>query len=102
MVFLPGDHVLNTSISVANVASLTLCGESSSGNGATVVCSGSVGLSFMSMVDFKMYSLAFASCNKSSNVNDIVANLANNSALFLYLTQSAEVVNNSMTTSALH
>ena len=93
MVFLPGDHVLNTSISVANVASLTMCGESSSGNRATVVCNGPVGLSFMNMVNFKMYSLAFTSCNRSSNVNDIVASLANNSALFLYSTQSAELVN---------
>ena len=93
IVFVPGDHVLNTSITVANVASLTMRGESSSGNRATVVCNGPVGLSFTNMVDFKMYSLAFASCNRSSNVNDIVASLANNSALFLYSTQSAELVN---------
>ena len=49
MVFLPGDHTLDTNITVANVAGLTLHGESSSGNGATVVCSGSVGLSFTSI-----------------------------------------------------
>ena len=41
-----------------------MCGESSLGNGATVVCSGSVGLSFTSMVEFKMYSLAFTSCSR--------------------------------------
>ena len=52
MVFLPGDHVLGTNITVTNVTRLTLCGESS-GKRATVVCSGSVGLSFTSMVEFK-------------------------------------------------
>ena len=64
MVFLPGDHVLNMSITVANVTRLTMCGESSSGNRATVVCSGSVGLLFTSMVDFKMYFLDFISCRR--------------------------------------
>ena len=64
MVFLPGDHVLDTNITVANVSRLTMYGESSSGNRATVVCSGSVGLSFTSMVDFKIDSLAFTSCNR--------------------------------------
>ena len=63
MVFLPGDHTLDTNITVANVTRLTMRGESSSGNRATVVCSGSVGLSFTSMVDFKIYSLAFTSCS---------------------------------------
>ena len=57
MMFLPGDHVLDTNITVANVAGLTIHGEFSSGNRATVVCSGSVGLSLSSMVDFKIDSL---------------------------------------------
>ena len=39
-----------------------MCGESSSDNRATVVCNWSVGLSFTSMVEFKMYSLAFIFC----------------------------------------
>ena len=52
----------STNIIVANVAGLTMCGEFSSGNRAIVVCSGSVGLSFSSMVDFKIDSLAFTSC----------------------------------------
>ena len=64
MVFLPGDHALNVNITVSNVTRLTMRGESSSGNRATVVCSGSVGLRFTSMVDFKMYSLDFTSCRR--------------------------------------
>ena len=65
MVFLPGDHVLDTNITVANVAGLTICGDSSSGNIATVVCNGSVGFSFTSMVEFKIYSLHFTSCSRN-------------------------------------
>ena len=64
MVFLPGDHALNMSITVSNVTRLTMCGEFSSGNRVTVVCSGSVGLSFTSMVEFKIDSLAFTSCSR--------------------------------------
>ena len=64
MVFLPGDHTLDKNITVVNVSRLTLRGESSSGNIATVVCSGSVGLSFTSMVDFKIDSLTFTSCSR--------------------------------------
>ena len=64
MVFLPGDHTLDTNITIGNVTRLTMRGESSSGNRATVVCSGSVGLSFTSMVEFKIDSLAFTSCNR--------------------------------------
>ena len=66
MVFLPGDHTLDMNITVANVARLTMRGESSSGNMATVVCSGSVGLSFTSMVDFKIHSLGFTFCGRDS------------------------------------
>ena len=64
LVFLPGDHVLDRNITVANVTRLTMRGESSSGNRAIVVCSGSVGLRFTSMVEFKMYSLDFTSCSR--------------------------------------
>ena len=64
MVFLPGDHTLDTNITVANVSRLTMRGESSSGNRAIVVCSGSVGLRFTSMVEFKIDSLAFTSCSR--------------------------------------
>ena len=69
MVFLPGDHTLDMNITVANISSLTMCGESSSGYVATVVCNGSVGLSFTSMDDFKIQSLTFLSCGRSSDKN---------------------------------
>ena len=49
MVFLPGVHVLDANITATNVTSLTLRGEFSSANIATIVCRGSVGLSFTSM-----------------------------------------------------
>ena len=52
-------------LSVANVARLTMRGESSSNNIATIVRNGSVGFSFTNMVDFNIYSLAFTSCNMS-------------------------------------
>ena len=64
MVFLPGDHVLVTNITVANVAGLMMRGESSSGTIPTVVSKGQVGWHFTSMVDFKIHSLIFTSCNR--------------------------------------
>ena len=64
MVFLPGDHTLDMNITVANVTRLTMRGESSSDNRATIVCSESVGLNFTNMTEFKIYSLAFTSCNR--------------------------------------
>ena len=65
MVFLPGDHILDTNITVANVTRLTMHGEFSSRNRATIVCSGSVGLSFTSMVDLKIDYLAFTLCSRT-------------------------------------
>ena len=85
MVFLPGDHTLDTNITVANVARLTMHGESSSGNRPTVVCSGPVGLSFASMVDFKIDSLAFAFCYGYFPLSYYT--------LLLQSTQNAELVN---------
>ena len=64
MVFLPGDHVLDINITVANVTRLTMHGEFSSRNPATIVCSGSVGLSFTSMVDLKIDYLTFTLCSR--------------------------------------
>ena len=90
MVFLPGDHVLDRNITVANVARLTICGESSSDNIATIVRNGSVGFSFTNMVDFNIYSLAFTSYNRSLSYG---SHPASNSALFLQSTQNAELVN---------
>ena len=88
MVFLPGDHVLDRNITVANVARLTISGESSSDNIATVVRNGSVGFNFMNMVDFNMYSLAFTSSNRSLGYGP-----ASSFALFLQSTQYAKLVN---------
>ena len=62
MVFLPGDHTLDMNITVADVDRLIMRGESS--NIPTVVCSGPVGLSFTSMVDLRIHSLAFTSCSR--------------------------------------
>ena len=90
MVFLPGDHVLDRNITVSNVARLTMCGESSSGNITTVVRNGSVGFSFTNMVDFNIYSLAFTSCNKSWSYG---SHPASNSALLLQSTQYAKLLN---------
>ena len=89
IVFLPGDHVLDTNITVANVARLTMHGESSSGNIATVVCNGSVGFSFTNMVDLNIYSLAFTSYNRSWSYG---SHPASNSALLLRSTQNAKLV----------
>ena len=67
MVFLPGDHTLYMNITVANISRLKICGQTSSSYVAKVVCSGSVGLSFTSMVDFKTHSLTFTACGRSYN-----------------------------------
>ena len=88
MVFLPGDHVLDANITVANVARLTMHGESSSGTRATIVCNGAVGLSFTSMVAFKINSLAFASCNRKDGTAPL-----GNYALLLKSAQYAELGN---------
>ena len=64
LVFLPGDHVLDRYITVANITRLMMHGESSSGTIATVVSKGQVGWHFTSMVDFKIHSLIFTSCNR--------------------------------------
>ena len=90
MVFLPGDHVLDVNITVANVTRLTMRGESSSDNIATVVRNGPVGFSFTNMVDFNTYSLAFTSYNRSWSYG---SHPASNSALLLRSTQNAKLVN---------
>ena len=89
MVFLPGDHVLDVNVTVANVARLTMHGESSLGNIATVVRNGSVGFSLTNMVDFSIYSLAFTSNNKSLGYG---SQPASNSALVLQSTQNTKLV----------
>ena len=90
MVFLPGDHVLDRNIAVANVARLTMHAMSSSGNIATVVRNGSVGFSFTNMVDFNIYSLAFISYKRSWRYG---SQPASNSALLLQSTRNGKLVN---------
>ena len=65
MVFLTGDHVLDRTITIVNVTSLTMRGESFSDNITTIVRNGSVGFSFTNMVDVNIHSLAFTSYNMS-------------------------------------
>ena len=76
MVFLPGDHVLNTNVTVANVAGLTMRGKVSSGRLPQVVCSGPVGFLFDSMIHFKLHSLAFTSCSRAYIVPQDLIELA--------------------------
>ena len=90
IVFLSGNHVLDRTISVTNVARLTMHGESSSDNTATVILNGSVGFSFTNMVDFNVNSLSFTSYNRSWSYG---SHPASNSALLLQSTQYAKLVN---------
>ena len=90
MVFLPGDHALDTNITVANVVKLTICGESG-GNRAAVVCKGPVGFTFTSTKDLKICSLAFTFCSRNYGGSNYL--LPSNYALLLQSAQYAEVVN---------
>ena len=90
MVFLSGNHTLDRNITVANVARLTMHGESSSGNLATVVRNESVGISFTDMVHLNIHSLAFTSYNRSWSYG---SHPASNCALLLQSTQYARLVN---------
>ena len=76
-------------IGISNVTRLTMHVESSSGNIAPVVCNGSVGFSFMNMVDFSICSLVFTSYNGSLSYSSHPASI---SALLLQLTQNAKLV----------
>ena len=88
MVFLPGDHALDTNITVTNVTRLTMRGESSPSSVATIVCKWSVGLSFTSMVEFQTHSLAFAFCSRKFDSPSAIYY-----ALLLHSTRYAELVN---------
>ena len=90
MVFLPGDHILDRNITVANVARLIMHGESSLNNISRVVWNGSVGFSFTNMVKFNIYSLTFTSYNRSWSYG---SHSASDSALLLQSTQRANLVN---------
>ena len=91
MVFLPGDHTLDTNITVANVSRLTMRGDFSSGNIATVVHNGSVGFSFTNMVDFNIDFLAFTSYTGSWSYGSLLA--SNSTLFFLQSTRYAKLVN---------
>ena len=101
MVFLPGDHILDMNITVANVVRLTMRGESSSSNIPTVVCSRLVGFSFTSMMELKIYSLAFTSCCRRHAITlppdrpDILPLDIVYVAMYLQSTQYAELSNSS-------
>ena len=90
MVFLTGDHTLDINITVANITRLTMCGQFFSGGLPTVVCNGSVGISFTNMVDFKMQSLAITSCSRSWSYD---SHPVTNSALHLQSALYTELVN---------
>ena len=85
MVFLSGDHFLDADITVANVARLTMHGET--GKIATVVCNTLVGFSFTKMKEFKISSIAFTSCSSTFPAGN------SNHALLLQSTQYTELVN---------
>ena len=89
MVFLPGDHVLDTNLTVANISSLAMHGESSSGSAATVICNASVGFNFTGVLNFRISSLAFTSCGRSS----LALTGACNYAMLLESIDYAELVN---------
>ena len=88
--FLPGNHVFDRTITVSNVARLTMHGQSSSDNIATIVRNGSVGFSFTNMLDFNIHSLAFTSYNRSWSYG---SHPASSFALFLQSVQNAKLVN---------
>ena len=88
MAFFSGDHTLDMNIAVAR---LTMSGESSSGNRATVVHNGSVGFSFTNMVDFNIYSSAFTSYNKSWSYGTHM-HPPSNFALHLHSIKNGELV----------
>ena len=88
VLMLLGEHVLDTDIMVVNVSRLTMYGETSSGNRAMVVCSGSVRLNFESMLEFRIYSLVFSSCSRKYDIPP-----GGSYVLLLESIQYAELVN---------
>ena len=90
MVFLPGEHVLDTNFTVANISNLTMYGESSSGSAATVVCNASVGFNFTGIGNFRISSLAFTLCGRSPLALTVACKLY---AVLLESIDYAELVN---------
>ena len=87
IVFLPGNHTLDRDITVANVANLTIRGQSPI---ARVICNGPVGFHFTNTTNLNILSLAFTSCNMSWSY---AGRRTGNSALFLQSTLYAKLVN---------
>ena len=90
MVYLPGDHILDVDITANNVTRLTMHGESSSENIATVVRKGSFGFNFTNVVYLSIHSLAFTSFSTSWGYS---SHQASSSALVLQSIQYAELTN---------
>ena len=90
IVFLPGNHVLDRNITVENVTKLTMCGNSSSSNIATIVRIWSVGFSFTNVTGFNIHSLTSTLHKRFRNYS---SHPAGNSALLLQSTQHAKLVN---------
>ena len=89
IVFLSGDHTLDMNITVTNISRMTMYGETS-GYVVTVVCSWPVGLSFTSMIGFKIHSLGFTSCGRNF---DIPKYKASKYTLLLDAIEYAELIN---------
>ena len=90
MVFLLGDHVLDTNITVANVTRLTMQGEYSLNNITAIVRNGSVGFCFTNITGFNISSLGFTSYNRLWSNGSHPASI---SALFLQSIEYATLVN---------
>ena len=90
IVFLPGNHVLDRNITVENVTKLSMCGDSSSSNVATIVRIWSVGFSFTNVTGFNIHSLTFT---LHKRLRSYSSHPAGNSALLLQSTQLAKLVN---------
>ena len=88
MEFLPGNHTLNQTISVTNLTSLTLLGDSSSLLEITsrIVCTWPAGFVFTGITELHINSLAFISCGHSDSaaVNIISVHQSNISNCSFY------------------
>ena len=88
MEFLPGNYTLNQTISVTNLTSLTLLGDSSSllEITSTIVCTWPAGFVFTGITELHVNSLAFISCGHSDSaaVNIISVHQSNISNCSFY------------------
>ena len=60
--FLPGNHTLDVNLTVRNIHQLEILGNTSAVVQTRVICSPSVGLTFMDIFEVRIDSLAFVSC----------------------------------------